>query len=99
LKQVAWGGADEDKAMGLDIGSLGELYFCGYSHNASGTWRTITGTVTPGTGIAADYIGTFDDPMWVANVPPGAVSEQTGIIDTGGGGDDELLVKQNPFFF
>jgi hypothetical protein len=96
LKQLAWGGAAEDNALGLALGPDGELYLSGYSNDASSTWRTLSGTVTPGTGTTVDVIGTFDDPGWVINFIGQTKTDQTGVIDTGGGGDDNLLVKSNP---
>lgn len=96
LKQVAWGGAAEDKALGLALGPDGALYMSGYSPDAGSTWRTLSGTVTPGTGTAADVGGSWDDPGWNVFSPGSVLVDQVGVIDTGGGSNDDLLVKANP---
>lgn len=99
LKQVAWGGLGEDKALGLALGPDGALYMSGYSPDASSTWRTLSGAVTPGTGTAADVGGSFDDPGWVVFAIMEALTDRVGVIDTGGGYEDDLLVKANPSLF
>ncbi len=96
LKQSTWGGTFNDMALGLDIAAGGVLYFSGYSPDASSAWRSLSGTVTPGSGIAADVFGSFDDPGWVVFAIMEALTDQVGVIDTGGGLDDNLLVKANP---
>lgn len=96
LKQSAWGGAFNDAALGLDITAGGALYFSGYSPDASSTWRTLSGTVTPGSGTALDVVGSWGDPGWVVFAIMEALMDRVGVIDTGGGLDDNLLVKANP---
>ena len=82
----------ESSAMIRD--TEGYTYIAGRSWNASGEWTSIANEEVASEGIGSEVEGDVWDLEGVTHEPVGIQAIPEGILDTGGGGDDVLVLKR-----
>lgn len=98
-KQFTIGNSGNEGATGLMLSSRNELYIPGYAMNNSMLKGDILGTSSETSAPASSEAATVSDPGWFSLAISGTLTDQAGVIDTGGGGNDALLIKENPLLW
>jgi hypothetical protein len=92
-KQEKWLNNNAESAAGMAIGSDGGLCIIGAAANASGAWSTVSQTTKHGPATASTVTGQSLLAGFAVNDLVAADVLQGGIIDTGAGYNDALIMK------
>jgi hypothetical protein len=97
LWERTWGVSGRDdyfRAIGLS--PSGTLSFAGWDQSADGAWGGAGGVATPVNVAILNATGLEIIPAGVDSTPAGTEASPTGVQDTGGGGNDILVVQADP---
>jgi hypothetical protein len=87
-----WGADGSAIGVAALADPAGGFLMAGSAPNANGNWGVVTSSAGPATGSIATVSGSVGSPSAVPRTPLGSVVSATGIVDSGGGGSDVLLV-------
>jgi hypothetical protein len=93
LSGQIWGGSGTAAGAGVTIASDGGVLIGGYAPNSSGGWQSVLGSpsnVLLAIGTDRGNVGTAN---YTLGIPSGTVGQPVGLIDTGAGGQDALVIK------
>jgi len=76
--------------------STGSLYIAGGAVDFTGEWQDADGTIFEAEGVMSFLEGTIGTIEGIEGTPSGTETFPEGVIDTGGGGSDILLLKNYP---
>ena len=93
LHSHTWGGNGGVTGSGAATDSSGAIFTGGSALNASGIWQDVTGTSSPVTLSITTTTGKTTTSSFGLGAPSGTVTSPTGVLDTGGGGQDTLVLK------
>ncbi len=90
-----WGiGTADDRLRAITLGSDNILTIAGWDPQANGIWGDASAGVTQATSVdLVDAAGTDYVPTGADSTPVGTLGTPSGIQDTGGGGDDILVIQ------
>lgn len=80
----------------FEISASGDFFFAGIDDNNQAAWETATHTPDPFTGQVDDEQFEIADALNSIENSIISSSDITGILDTGGGGSDMLVIKLDP---
>ncbi|MCH7472825.1 hypothetical protein IIA79_07735 [bacterium] len=85
---------DSCRLYGLSYFPGGGILISGYGEAAQdGAWTAVAGTLANANSLWVDQVGTITNPVGTIASPTGTLTDITeGVIDTGGGDDDALLM-------
>jgi hypothetical protein len=89
----AWGGEKAVASFYTVLDETGNAYCHGTAENNQGAWQEASGVRDRPEGIVGEAEGTVSDIALIEGTPEWVVTNPEGITDTGGGGDDVLLLK------
>jgi hypothetical protein len=92
-KQEQWFNNHGESAAGMTIGSDGGLCIFGAAANASGAWSSVSQTIKHGPATASTVTGQSLLAGFAVSDLTAAAVLQGGIIDTGAGYNDALIMK------
>ena len=91
-----WGAEESEQVPAVVINETGDVYVGARAPNAAGEWMDVEGMVTEPELIIGFPEGTERTIEGIQTTPEGTETSPIGTIDSGGGGDDFLLLKNFP---
>ncbi len=95
-RQAIWHTSGSVTAFGIFRDANGTVYIGGKAPNAYGSWQNVSGGTPSPSGSVGSPEGTQTTPSGTETTPDGSESSPEGVQDTGGGGDDVLIMKYYP---
>jgi len=89
----AWGGEKAVASFYATLDDAGNVYCYGVSQNNQGVWQEASGIIGHPEGIDGEVEGVVNDIVLVEGIPEWVMTTPEGIIDTGGGKNEFLLLK------
>lgn len=93
LHEKIWGGDGEQRYEGAVMDEFGFFYCAGCAPDTSAFWRTISSSIPSRDGSDNLWAATIANVTGSVDAPVGTFADVTGVLDTGGGDDDALIMK------
>jgi len=90
---LTWQADEWISLAALSVSKQGDFYLCGTAANSEGIWQEASGIIGHPEGIDGEVEGVVNDIVLVEGIPELVMTTPEGIIDTGGGENDVLLLK------
>jgi len=92
LYERSWRASNIEHGTCVELAD-GLLNIAGYAQDIACSWEDLPGQSSEPSGVVGQPTGTSITPTGVVNTPAGTGSSPTATEDTGGGGDDALVMK------